>query len=177
MLDLLPPAGTDQPELSAPGPSGHAGRGHDARRVAMRARALLLPPMVLIALLAGVGWLYVFRGLGWFGFGRPVHDALPLLQLAGFDRQPLARVMVAWLLSGVMLALPLRRTPRLRRILVVASLGLALLLVASQASFALTRNLNFTHVLSSRTPGSGPWLEALMLTMGCALLGRARGRG
>ena len=55
---------------------------------------------VLVGLLAGYGWLYVLRGLGWLGAGPAVGDALPLLQLAGFDGQPLLRVVVAWLLAG-----------------------------------------------------------------------------
>ncbi len=146
-------------------------RGAGGRGIATGGRALLVPPVVLTALLAGLGWLYVLRGLGWFDSGHLVHDALPLLQLAGFDKQPLLRVVVAWLLSGLMLAVPFWRVPRLRRVLVVTPLALALLLVASQASFALTRNLNFAHVLWSRTPGLGPWIEGAMLVLGCAIPG------
>src|SRR5581483_5207854 len=61
------------------------------------ARGALVLPVVVVALLVGIGWLYVLRGLGWFGFGPRVHDSLPLLQLAGFDAQPLARLAVGWL--------------------------------------------------------------------------------
>jgi hypothetical protein len=126
-------------------------------------------PVILVALLAGEGWVYALRSFWWFSFGPMVGDSLPLLQLAGFDRQPLARVVVAWLLAGVMLGLPLFRVPGKRRALFVAPVALALLLVASQASFALTRNLRFSDVLWTRSPGLGPWLEGLLLVVGCCL--------
>ena len=57
---------------------------------------------VLVGLLAGFGWLYVLRGLDWLGVGPRIADALPLLQLAGFDGQPLLRVVVAWVLAGAL---------------------------------------------------------------------------
>jgi hypothetical protein len=126
-------------------------------------------PVIFVALLAGEGWLYALRSVGWFSSGPMVGDALPLLQLAGFDRQPLSRVVVAWLLAGIMLGIPLYRTPRRWRALFVASVALVLLFVASQASFALTRNLRFSDVLWTRLPGLGPWLEALLLVAGCCL--------
>jgi len=132
-------------------------------------KVALALPVVLVALLAGLGWLYVLRGLGWLGFGPRVHDALPLLQLAGFDVQPAARIVVAWSASGLLLALPLAWIPRAWRATLVAALALALLLVAAQASFALARNLNFGTVLWSRRPGAGPWLEGLVLAAGCAV--------
>jgi hypothetical protein len=133
--------------------------------------AALTLPVIFVALLAGEGWLYALRSFGWFSSGPMVGDSLPLLQLAGFDRQPLARVVVAWLLAGVMLGLPLARVPRRWLAMSVAPVALVLLLVASQASFALTRNLRFTDVLWTRSPGLGPWLEGLLLAAGCCVPG------
>ena len=164
---------------SAIGDSGLLAGG--ARRTASGgARAALTAVVLLLGLLAGLGWLYVLRGLGWLAAGPPVRDALPLLQLAGFDRQPLARVCVAWLLAGLVTALALRWISRPRRAALAATAGILLLLVASQASFALTRNLKFSEVVWSRRPGFGPVLEALLFATGCALLscraGRERGR-
>lgn len=124
---------------------------------------------VFIGLLAGDGWLYVLRGAGWFASGPNVGDSLPLLQLAGFDGQPLLRVVVAWLLAGVLVGVVTVRIPALRRGAAGGSLALVLLLLASQASYALARNLRFGAVVFSRAPGSGPWLEALAFAIGCAL--------
>jgi hypothetical protein len=133
---------------------------------------------VIAGLLGGLGWLYFLRGLHWFSAGPQVPDALPLLQLAGTDRQPLLRVVIAWLLAGVLTGLVLARLPRIRRVIVVALLALIVLLVASQASHALTRNIRFGSTLFSRVPASGPWLEAVLFTAGCLVPGRLRrGRG
>lgn len=122
-------------------------------------------------LVAGVGWLYLLRGLGWFALGPPVGDSLPLLQLAGYDSQPLARVIVAWLAAGLVAGLVLVRMPRLRRVAVIGIPGLVLLLLASQASFALTRNVRLSDVIWTRHPGTGPWLEGVVFAVGCLLPG------
>lgn len=128
---------------------------------------------LLVALLAGFGWLYVLRGLGWFGVGPSIGDSLPLLQLSGRDSQPLERVLVAWLGAGLTAGVALRRLPRPWRAAVAGIVGLVLLLLASQASFSVTRNVSFGHALFSRSPGLGPWVEAAVFTIGCLLPGRA----
>lgn len=101
-----------------------------------------------------------------------MHDALPLLQLAQRDTQPLPRVLVAWLAAGLVAGGALLKLPRFRRTAAAGPLALALLLLASQGSFALTRNLNLGHELFTRVPGLGPWLEAGLFTLGCLLPGR-----
>ena len=52
----------------------------------------------------GVGWLDLLRRAGVLGFGPGVPGALPLEQLADEDRQPLARLIVAWVPVGVLAA-------------------------------------------------------------------------
>ena len=136
---------------------------------------------VLLGLLVGEGWLYVLRGQGWLSSGPSVGDSLPLLQLAGFDGQPLLRVIVAWLLAGLVTGLALSRIAPLRRGVAAGLLALVVLLVASQASYALARNLKFSAVVFSRAPGLGPWLGALLFGLSCALprrsvAGSQRGR-
>lgn len=131
---------------------------------------------VLVAVLTGAGLLYGLRGLGWFAAGPRLGDALPLLQLAGFDGQPLARIAVAWLLAGAVVGLTLIRLGPLPRVVIAAGLGLLLLLFASEASFALARNLQLSAVLASRVPGDGAWLEGLLLAVGAALPQLLRGR-
>jgi hypothetical protein len=125
--------------------------------------------IVFAGLLAGTGWLYVFRGLHWLDLGPRVADALPLLQLASSDGQPLLRVMVAWLLAGAVAGVALAGVAPSRRAALALVLGLIILLIASQASYALARNLRFSDVLFSRKPGFGPVLEAVVFAVGCAL--------
>jgi hypothetical protein len=129
-------------------------------------------------LVAGVGWLYLLRELGWFALGPRVGDSLPLLQLAGYDAQPLGRVVVAWLAAGLVAGLAVARMPRVRRLAVIGIPALVLLLLASQASFALARNVRLSDVVWSRHPGTGPWLEALLFSLGCLIpnLGLRRGK-
>lgn len=132
--------------------------------------------IVALGLLTGFGWEYVLRGLGWLGAGPRIGDALPLLQLAGFDGQPLLRVLIAWLLAGGLAGLLLVSVRPSRRAVIAGLLGLALLLLAAQAANALTRNLRFSSVLLHRPPGAGPWLEAVCFALGSFLPGGLIGR-
>lgn len=154
------------------------------RALAWRGPGRLLPGaartlaalLVLVAgLLTGTGWLYALRGMHLLGVGPRVADALPLLQLASADGQPAARVIVAWMLGGVLVGVALVQTPALRRGAFALVAGGVVLLVASQAAYALARNLPFGQVLGSRTPGFGPVLEALAFAAGCALARPGRG--
>ena len=135
--------------------------------------AIALTLAVAAGALAGEGWLYVLRGTGWLDSGLSIADSLPLLALAGADGQPLARVAVAWVLVGALTGVALLRSPPPHRAALAGALCLVLLLFASQASYALVRNLPLSGVITSRAPGAGPWLEALMFAIGCALPGRA----
>jgi drug/metabolite transporter (DMT)-like permease len=155
-------------------PRTRRGALHAAQRALARAlRSLSASTGVvvagLIAVLAGTGLLYGLRGLGWLTAGPRLHDALPLLQLAGTDGQPLVRVAAAWLLAGVVLGLGLIRIKPPARTVIVAGLGLVLLLFASEASFAVARNLRLSSVLTDRVPGIGPWVEGLLLAAGATL--------
>jgi len=131
------------------------------------AGVLLLP----VCLLAGIGLLYVLRGIGWFALGPHIRDSLPLLQLARFDGQPVARVAAAWVPIGVVFGLALPRVRPLSLALGSALFAALLLVAASNASFALADNLRLTAVLWHRLPPPGPWLEALLFAAG-AVLGR-----
>jgi hypothetical protein len=136
------------------------------------ARALLAVLVIVVAVVAGIGWLYALRGLGWFDAGPRIPDSLPLLQLAGFDAQPLARLLVAWLPCGALAgALLLQRRPSPWRAMLTLMLSLPLLLLAAQLSFALARNLRVDQVLWSHWPGLGPWLEGLLLAAGSLVPG------
>ena len=151
--------------------SGTAIAGHRAVQAALRRTALGIAAIMalLASMLVGAGLLYGLRGLRWLAAGPQIRDALPLLQLAGFDRQPLARVIVAFLAAGAMFGAALIRTPPLRRAAVAGVAGALWLLVASDAAFALTHNLRFGPVLWHATPTIGCWLEAVMLAIGAAI--------
>lgn len=127
---------------------------------------------VAVGLIGGLGWVYALRQEGWLKAGPRVGDALPLLQLASFDRQPLLRVVTAWLLSGLIAGFVLARLGRFRRLLAVAPTAVVLLWLESDASHALARNLRFGDVLTHRWPGPGTWLAAALFTLAAALPGR-----
>jgi len=153
---------------------------HFRRPLTLAGGAVAALIIIFAGLLAGTGWLYVFRGLHWLRVGPQVADALPLLQLASADGQALLRVVVAWLLAGALTGIALSGMAPSRRVAIAFGVGLILLLVASQASYALARNLRFSDVLFSRKPGFGPVLEAMVFAVGCALprsLGRRDGAG
>jgi hypothetical protein len=124
---------------------------------------------VVAGLLAGMGWLDVLRGLGWLAVGPSVGDALPLLQLATFDVQPLLRVLFAWVLAGALAGIGLAPIRPWRRGVLALVLGLALLLLASQAAYALARNLPLATLLWHRRPGAGPIVEACAFALGAVI--------
>jgi hypothetical protein len=125
--------------------------------------------IVVAGLLAGTGWCYVLRGLHWLRLGPRIADALPLLQLANSDGQPLVRVAVAWLLAGALSGIALAEVAPLRRVPLAFGLALVVLLLASQASYALARNVAFSATVFARSPGLGPVLEACLFALGCWL--------
>jgi CubicO group peptidase (beta-lactamase class C family)/enterochelin esterase-like enzyme len=141
-------------------------------RVARRIAATLLRGTTLIlAVVATLGLLYVLRQLRLLAIGPRIGDALPLLQLAGFDGQPLGRILVATVLAGFALGAAMIGLDRSRRLAVAGVFALLLMLTESDASYALAHNLRLDGVLLHRTPGLGPWLEAVLLTAACAVPG------
>jgi hypothetical protein len=132
-------------------------------------RAVAFVLMLALCVLSGLGLLYLLRDASVLAIGSPVPDSLPLLQLAGFDSQPLVLLAAAWLTVGMILGVASSWIAPLRRAIATGALGLVVLLLTSDASFALARNLRFEHVLWHRAPGLGPWVEALLLAAGSVL--------
>ena len=131
-----------------------------ASRASLRAleavgRAIAFALIITLSLITGVGLLYLLRGAGALAVGSSISDALPLLQLAGFDSQPLVLVAVAWLAAGVIVGLAPIRIDPLPRTLCTAALSLSLLLLSSDAAFALARNLSLSMSCFIARPGSG----------------------
>ncbi|HET9718877.1 MAG TPA: serine hydrolase [Solirubrobacteraceae bacterium] len=153
-------------------PASRPGEGFRVRKTGASAAGALLGTVAsLIGVMVTIGLAYTLRGEGLLAAGPRVPDALPLLQLAGFDAQPLLRITVAAALAGLAVGLALTRIDRPRRIMIVGLASLLLLLIGSDASFALARNLRFERVLLNRTPPLGPWLEAVLLSAASALPG------
>jgi hypothetical protein len=126
--------------------------------------------------IVGIGLLYAIRGLGWVAAGPQVPDSLPLLALAHHDGQPFARVALAWVAAGVAFGLLTRWIAPARRALIALLPALILLVLASDASFALAENLRLSSVLSARVPPAGALFEALLFAAGAAVPGLAAGR-
>ena len=129
--------------------------------------------ILVVGLLAGIGWLYVLRAMHWLDVGPRVGDSLPLLQLASFDGQPLLRVLVAWVLAGALTGVALSEARPHRRAAAALGVGLLVLLLAAQESYALARNVSFSNTVFSHSPGVGPVLEAIAFALGCWLPRRA----
>ena len=125
--------------------------------------------LLALSLLAGFGLLYGLRGLHWLTVGPRIGDSLPLLQLAGFDGQPLVRVAAAWLPAGMIFGLALIQVKSLSVVITTGVMGVLLLLFASDAAYALADNLRLSHVLSVHAPGAGPWWEGLLFAVGTML--------
>ncbi len=122
--------------------------------------------LILIAgLLAGFGWLDLLRDLGALGFGPRLPDALPLRRLAGASAQPLARVVLAFATVGLVAGLALARLPRPGRFALLLASSLALLALASEAAYGVQETQSLAKTISSRHPGSGVLVEAVLLAL------------
>src|SRR5262245_54470291 len=83
------------------------------RRLLTGLGALIAGVVSLAAVFAGVGVLYLIRGVSPLALGPEISGALPLQQLAGGESQPLLRLAVAWVPAGFVAALALASLTRL----------------------------------------------------------------
>jgi hypothetical protein len=146
------------------------------------ARACAVVVVVLAAVAGAIGWLYALRHVGVLKAGPKLADALPLQRLAGGARQPLVRVVVAWLPAGLVAGVGLGLVSRMRRPgrgLVVFVLGLALVLVVAAASDSVTHNEPIRSHLREQPHRAVTWLAAGLMALGAVLapvIGRGAGR-
>jgi hypothetical protein len=140
------------------------------RNALLHTSAALISCVALIAaVVAGTGWLYLLRDLHGLAFGPAFSGALPLQQLAGGDAQPLGRMVVAWLPTGLALGVVLGAATRMSRPLraTLAAVGSAvLLLFASAVSDAVAQNDTVRQHISGSLSRSGIWLAVALLTLG-----------
>lgn len=163
------PAELIKTTMPRPGARAAGLRSQIGRMFVLAGAGVIAIEGLVVGCLVGTGLLYSLRGLHWLNFGPAVPDALPLLQLAGLDAQPLARVVAVWLAAGVILGLLMIWVRPSTRSLLVAIGGVLVMLLASDASFALARNLPLAQVMLERTPPFGAWFEGLLLAAGCRL--------
>jgi hypothetical protein len=138
--------------------------------------AVVLP---LVAIVCGLGWLYLFHVHHVLAAGPDIPRALALKQLALVDAQPLVRVIGAWALSGLGTGLALAVVARKRPGRTVAAFvtGMTLLLIVTgAASDALANNELVARHLSAQISRPALWI-ALAAVLACAVAGMLAARG
>lgn len=128
--------------------------------------------ITVLAVVAGIGALYLLRGAAALGLGPLVPGALPLQQLAGGAAQPLARMALAWLPAGLVAGLALAWIARLgaaARTLLATLTGAALLLLGGAASDAIALSDPLGPHLVPQLSRAGTWV-AVALFAGAALV-------
>jgi hypothetical protein len=136
--------------------------------------------LVLLAVCAGMGWLYLLREAGALDAGPRLFGALPLEQLARGDDQPLLRVTVAWVPAGVAAGVALAWATgwgRLGRTITVGLLGFAVLFATGAVSDAVAVNETVASKLGGQFSHGGIWVEATCLVIGSLLIGRRSSAG
>ena len=134
--------------------------------------ALAFPLLVLAAVAAGTGWLYLMRSWHLLGFGPGVPGALELERLAGADAQPLGRFVAAWLPAGLACGAALGALLSLRRTVLAAAAGvcaLVMLLVLGAASNAIENSETLGRHLGDQPGRAAPWCAAALIAIGAYL--------
>jgi hypothetical protein len=164
-------------QLALPSPPAPLSRHARAAGV-LGLRALVLAAVVIVAVLAGIGWLYLLRDSGVLGGGPALAEALPLQRLAGDAAQPLGRIAAAWLPTGLVAGLLLARAGfagrGLRAGLLFAG-SAALLIVLSGVSDAITESDPLGSHMGAQPGRAAIWTAAALLALGAGLPGRRRG--
>jgi hypothetical protein len=133
----------------------------------------------VLAVVAGVGWLYLLRGVGALDIGPNVAGALPLQQLAGGAAQPLLRLVVAWVPAGLVAGLALRSGTHLSpagRAVLLALLAWVLLVLAGAASDAAAISASVQSHLPDQLTRAGTWVAVALMSVGVLLAGRRSAR-
>jgi hypothetical protein len=165
-------------QLALPVPPAPVSR-HARAAAVLGLRGAALVATVVVAVLAGIGWLYLLRDSGLLGGGPALAEALPLQRLAGDAAQPLGRMVVAWLPTGLVAGALLARAGFDRRELRAALLfagAAALLMVLSGVSDAITESDPLGSHMGAQPGRAAIWTAAALLALGAAVPpGRRRG--
>jgi hypothetical protein len=142
------------------------------------ARGLLAALVLVLAVAAGLGWLYLLRDAHVVHVGPRVTGALPLQRLAGQDRQPLLRVLLAWTPDAAGAAAALAAGTRLGRVaraLVAGAGSFTLLFVTGAASDAVTASDPIGPHVAPQLGHAATWIAAVLFAAG-ALIPRSPAR-
>jgi hypothetical protein len=126
----------------------------------------------LIAPVAGIGLLYLFRQASIAGVGPRPAGALPLEQLAGADAQPVVRMALAWLPVGLAvgaLVAVFTRSSRAFTLALVTLVAGALLVTSGGVSESIENNESLTQHLAAPLGLSGTWVSLVLLLIGAAI--------
>ena len=146
------------------------------RLAAHAARALAATAVLIVAIGAALGWLYLIRANHALAAGPSLREALPLQRLAGQDRQPLLRVLVAWVPAGLLAAAGLAALTRMGRGARAAVAGLvcfALLFALGAESDVVTASDPLGPHVAPQLERPATWLAAAIFAA-CALIPRSR---
>jgi hypothetical protein len=127
--------------------------------------------------LAGMGWLYLLRDSGVLSGGPSLAEALPLQRLAGDAAQPLGRIAVAWLPTGLVAGVLLARAGFARRVpraVLLFVLAAALLMLLGGVSDAITESDPLGAFMSVQPGHTAIWVAAGLLALGAAVAPRRR---
>jgi hypothetical protein len=125
--------------------------------------------LAVVAIVAGVGWLYLIRDVHLLAIGPKVTGALPLEELAARGSQPLGRMAIAWLPAGFAAGLALALSTRLRPAAVAVASGLLALVIlgaTTAASEAVSRSESFTEHVGPALRRSGLWTAVAFTVIG-----------
>jgi hypothetical protein len=137
------------------------------------ARIAVTPPVLLITVAAGAGWLELLRRSGALAAGPRITGALPLDRLAGHDAQPLLRVLAAWIPAGLACGLALAGWSRLLRALLVAGGSFAIVFVAGALADAVTASDPLGSHVAAQWHHQATWLVPVVLAACAVMPGRS----
>jgi hypothetical protein len=135
-------------------------------------RVVACPLVVLVAVAAGTGWLYLMRSWHVLGIGPGVHGSLELERLAAGDAQPLLRLAAAWVPAGIAAGLVLRTLVPVRGAVLALGAGafaLVLVMTLGAVSNAVENSETVGRHIAAQPGRAGPWVAAGLVVIGAYL--------
>ena len=134
--------------------------------------ALLGWVLCVLAVCAGLGWLYLLRDTSVLAAGPAMTGALPLQELAGNAAQPLLRVIAAWVPAGFAAGLALGLCTRMRPAAIAAGSGIAAFVIlypSTAASESVEHNERLSRHLGPALHHTGLWAAVALMVIGSLL--------